>query len=696
VPIYTIGLGRAQDVDTEGLIRMAQETRGISSLGTDVGTVFNQIGIALRSQYVAQAVIQPKAGQRDILGLSVTLPGGIVVPRPGTGFFISPKDFTIRPTATITPTSTLPPLTVVVDTVRQDEAAKELIITVTVSDPGQVREYRFDVEDANGFVRQSKVVGAPLPAEVRIPIGDLPAGQYKVRVTAIPSIGQPSRGGEKQIAISQTATPTVPPSETPIPTDTEVPFSMEVTGVKYEDPATRQAILVELRFVAQFKLATLQAKLFDSQKLEVRNYPNLPIQVEVPLDLGDLPGGAYTIEMIALDNAGNFLERESREFTHTPPPTPTFTPSATVTITPSLTVTPTFTATPTDVVPSLLITGLSPDFASGMFIVTLQTQNEQLFAKYQARFINEAAFEVRKEEIAVPPYDVIRLEMAGIEPGEYTLEVAGLAQDGASLIAATYRFKFFPPTATPTLTPTTGNIIQTIVDGVNNPETRPLAVGILAAVGALLLGTIFILTRRPKKPATGTGFLAEMTGAVNIEQMKQLQGQQPAGKLPPGKASATKPAAPSLPAKGRSGPVDDATAATSVDFDKTSPVPHMMSAPIPALVVEDSRDRDTVGKTIKLDHFPFTLGRKGRDLSFDGDDNVSRNHAEIIQRGTQYFIVDNNSTHHTFIDDQQVPPGVQVPLYNGAMIRLGSTTTVRFSTGETTSLDIDKTSPVSY
>jgi hypothetical protein len=695
VPIYTIGFGRPQDVDVESLTRMALETRGISSLGTDMNAVFNRINVALTSQYVAEALVQPKEGLRDIVALTVKLPGNVTIAKPGTGFFISPKDFTLRPTATISPTATLPPLTVRVDTIAQNDETKELTVAITVSDPGQVKEYRFDVEDENGIVKKSVVVGAPLTGPVPISIADLPGGQYRVRVTAIPSAGLPV-SGDKQIAIVQTATPTASPTETPIASATEIPFSMEITGVRYEDQTTRTAILVDVRYVAVSKVATLQGQLFDNQKLSVQQYASLPIQDVVPIDLGSLPGGNYTVELTALDAGGTPLARIQREFTHTPPPTLTVTPSATSTPVPTETASPTPTLTPTAVVPTLAITSLSVDFLVGKFIILLQTQNEALFSKYEARLFDSNNIEVFKRDLPVPPYDKIELDTAGVAPGEYTLEVVAIGQDGARLVTASNRFKFFPPTATPSLTPTPTTLIGIFEEGFRNEQTRPIAIGIVAAIGLVLAGAVFMLTRRPKKPATGTGFLAEMTGAISIEQMKQMQAQQG------GRAAPTTPAksvAATKPAQAKSAPPaapKQAINETAMDIDKTSPVPFGM-VPVVQLVVEESRDKSVVGKVVVMDHFPFTLGRKQRDFNIDGDDNVSRNHAEITQKGTQYFIIDNNSTHHTFIDDQQVPAGVATPLYNGAVIRLGATTALRFSTqGSATTMDIDKTNPVSF
>jgi pSer/pThr/pTyr-binding forkhead associated (FHA) protein len=98
---------------------------------------------------------------------------------------------------------------------------------------------------------------------------------------------------------------------------------------------------------------------------------------------------------------------------------------------------------------------------------------------------------------------------------------------------------------------------------------------------------------------------------------------------------------------------------------------------------------------VEIDHTPFTLGRRQRDLNFDSDDNVSREHAEITFRNGEYYLTDYRSMHHTFIDDRQLDKGVATRLYNGAAIRLGSTTLIRFTTeGASTNLDIGSTRPM--
>jgi pSer/pThr/pTyr-binding forkhead associated (FHA) protein len=101
--------------------------------------------------------------------------------------------------------------------------------------------------------------------------------------------------------------------------------------------------------------------------------------------------------------------------------------------------------------------------------------------------------------------------------------------------------------------------------------------------------------------------------------------------------------------------------------------------PTASLVVEATRHAPLQGRTLTIAHTPFSLGRRGRDLNFDNDDNVSRDHAEITYVNDVFCITDRNSTHGTYVDERRIPANTPTPLRNGSRIRLGTTTVLRFS-----------------
>ncbi len=59
---------------------------------------------------------------------------------------------------------------------------------------------------------------------------------------------------------------------------------------------------------------------------------------------------------------------------------------------------------------------------------------------------------------------------------------------------------------------------------------------------------------------------------------------------------------------------------------------------------------------IELKGNRFRIGSEKRSVDYCIDDNcaISRVHAEIIRKNGSYYIVDNNSTNHTFVDDHKL------------------------------------------
>jgi pSer/pThr/pTyr-binding forkhead associated (FHA) protein len=66
------------------------------------------------------------------------------------------------------------------------------------------------------------------------------------------------------------------------------------------------------------------------------------------------------------------------------------------------------------------------------------------------------------------------------------------------------------------------------------------------------------------------------------------------------------------------------------------------------LVVVEGSDR----RTLVLDHFPFTIGRRtDRDLVM-ADPRVSREHAQFIREADGTYIIDQGSRHGTFVNGE--------------------------------------------
>ena len=73
-------------------------------------------------------------------------------------------------------------------------------------------------------------------------------------------------------------------------------------------------------------------------------------------------------------------------------------------------------------------------------------------------------------------------------------------------------------------------------------------------------------------------------------------------------------------------------------------------------------------KEVVVDKDNFWIGKGDVDMPVNRD-TISRRHAELITKGTHYFIMDNNSTNKTYVDGKAIVPNASVEIYNGARIK---------------------------
>lgn len=73
---------------------------------------------------------------------------------------------------------------------------------------------------------------------------------------------------------------------------------------------------------------------------------------------------------------------------------------------------------------------------------------------------------------------------------------------------------------------------------------------------------------------------------------------------------------------------------------------------------------------IELSKSIFGIGKDMNYADYCIMDNsaISRMHANIISRDGEYFVVDNNSTNHTYVNGMMIPSNVEVQITNGARI----------------------------
>jgi pSer/pThr/pTyr-binding forkhead associated (FHA) protein len=75
---------------------------------------------------------------------------------------------------------------------------------------------------------------------------------------------------------------------------------------------------------------------------------------------------------------------------------------------------------------------------------------------------------------------------------------------------------------------------------------------------------------------------------------------------------------------------------------------------------------------INIDKPVYRIGKERSYVDYFIGDNsaISRSHANIITRDGKYFVMDTNSTNHTFVNGSMIQSNVEVPLEHGTMLRL--------------------------
>lgn len=90
--------------------------------------------------------------------------------------------------------------------------------------------------------------------------------------------------------------------------------------------------------------------------------------------------------------------------------------------------------------------------------------------------------------------------------------------------------------------------------------------------------------------------------------------------------------------------------------------------PMPHLIRIKNNEKIMLNKPV------FRIGKEKSYVDYFIGDNtaVSRSHANVITREGQYFIVDTNSTNHTFVNGTMIQSNVETEITHGDKIRLGN------------------------
>lgn len=89
---------------------------------------------------------------------------------------------------------------------------------------------------------------------------------------------------------------------------------------------------------------------------------------------------------------------------------------------------------------------------------------------------------------------------------------------------------------------------------------------------------------------------------------------------------------------------------------------------IPFLVNEKSGEKILINKDV------FSMGKDASmvDYAITGNTTVSRKHAEIIKKGTHYFLSDKGSTNKTYVEGREIRPEEFVEIHNGTKLKLSN------------------------
>ena len=84
--------------------------------------------------------------------------------------------------------------------------------------------------------------------------------------------------------------------------------------------------------------------------------------------------------------------------------------------------------------------------------------------------------------------------------------------------------------------------------------------------------------------------------------------------------------------------------------------------------------REATQEKIMLDKPVFRIGCEKQYCDYFIYDNtyISRSHADIVTRGTRFFVVDKNSTNKTYVDGKVIPAETEVEVFPGTNIRLAN------------------------
>lgn len=171
-------------------------------------------------------------------------------------------------------------------------------------------------------------------------------------------------------------------------------------------------------------------------------------------------------------------------------------------------------------------------------------------------------------------------------------------------------------------------------------------IGIIAAVAAVALVAVIIIVVSKKNSAPASPAAPNAAG----------------GFTPP-----TPPSTPSNTATGAGAEGSEGTTVLSSNASDPNATTVLGASAASAYLLRLSNN-----EKIYITKPYFKIGKDANrvDYCITGNPAVSRFHASVVSKNGQYFIVDNSTTNHTYVNDSMIPANVETQISNGAKIRL--------------------------
>lgn len=212
------------------------------------------------------------------------------------------------------------------------------------------------------------------------------------------------------------------------------------------------------------------------------------------------------------------------------------------------------------------------------------------------------------------------------------------------------------PTTEATTTATTTETTTKSEDDDNSSSftlSTGAIIGIAAAAAVIIIGVVVIIiiskkkkAAEPQTPSTTGGFTPPAPPA-------------PSTNTPPA------PPAPAVPVNKPSGSEGTTVLSENAsDPNATTVLSENMSTAYLSRLSNNER--------INITKPYFKIGKDANrvDYCITGNPAVSRFHASIVSKNGQFFIVDNSTTNHTYVNDSMIPANVETQISNGAKIKL--------------------------